>query len=187
MSEAMMPEKGATVPMFYSEPVENTFRSKAEGRACFDEVEFVKLIIPGDRNNCPVKRVDDDDRQRWPKQYQAFKDGLEPPLDGTPLAGWPPINKSQVLELAFFHIKTVEQLAGVHDGQLQNLPMGSRELRSQAIAYIEVAKHGTAPLAVLVKRADEAEADNALLRQQMADMAERLDAMEKKRNARATA
>jgi hypothetical protein len=187
LSETLIPEKGATVPMFYVEPVENTFRSKAEGRACYDEIEFVKLLIPGDRNNCPVKRVDDEDRARWPKQYEAFKAGLEPPIDGTPLTEWPPINKSQVLELAYFNVKTVEQLAGVHDGQIQNLPMGTRDLRSQAIAWVEVAANGSGPLAALVKRADDAEADNGLLRQQMAEMAARLDAMEKKPNARAGA
>lgn len=186
MSETPMQEKGATIPMFYVEPVENTFRSSQEGRPCFDDIEFVKLLIPGDRNNQPVKRVDDEDRARWPKHYEAFKAGLEPPVDGTPLIGWPPINRSQVQELAYFHIKTVEQLAGVHDGQLQNLPMGSRELRSQAITYLEVAEKGTGPLAVLVKRADDAEAQNALLQAQMKEMGDRLQAMEKA-NAHAAA
>ena len=54
--------------------------------------------------------------------------------------------------MAFFHIKTVEQLALVNDQQLQNLGMGARQLRESAIKFLDVAKNGTAPLERLVAK-----------------------------------
>lgn len=187
MSEAMIPEKGPTIPDFFMDTVENTFRTQQEGRPCFDEVESVRLWIPGDRHNSPVQRVNDDIRQRWPKQYEAFKAGLEPPLDGTPLTEWPPIKKTQAMEFAYFHIKTVEQLAGVNDAQLQNLPMGSRELREQAKAYVDIAQNGTGPIAKMVAENMALRDEIALKDRTIVDLNSRLKDMESAANARAAA
>lgn len=173
------------IPIFFMETVPNPFRSQQEGRPCADEVEMVRLLIPGDKNSSPVKRVDDEDRAKYPKAYEAFKDGLEPPTDGTPLSEWPPISKSQVLELAHFHIKTVEHLAGVHDGQLQNMPMGTRALRGQAKVFIDVSLNGTAPIARLTSKIEELESDKAHQASVIEEMGARLAALEgKKANAR---
>lgn len=183
MSEGLMQEKGASIPIFFSEPVENTFRTKQEGRAQYDEVEFVRILIPGDRNTSPVQRVDDEARARWPKEYEAFKAGLEPPLHGMPLTEWPPIKRSQVLEFAHFHIKTVEQLAAVNDAQLQNLGMGARDLREQAKAYLDIAQHGTAPIAKMVEQIEALTAESTRKDNVIADMGARLAALEGKKNA----
>ena len=67
--------------------------------------------------------------------------------------------RSRVEELAYFHIRTVEQLAAVNDAQLQQLGMGARELRERARLFLEVARTGTAPLSRLLARLETAEAE----------------------------
>lgn len=166
------------IPVFFVEAVKNTFRSEQDGRPHYDDIEMVKLLIPGDKNSAPVKRVDDEDRARYPKQYAAFKAGIEAPTEGTPLAEWPPITKSQALELAHFNIKTVEHLAQVHDGQLQNLPMGSRSLREQAKAYLDIAVNGTAPIAKMVGEIEDLKSEGARKDSIIEDMGRRLAALE---------
>lgn len=164
----VMPGKGPTVAQFFVESVPATFRSAQEGRPCFDEKEMVRLIIPGDRNNQPVQPVNAEVIDRYPKEYAAFKDGREAPIEGTPLVEWPPISRSQAQEFAYFHIKTVEQLAQVNDAQLQALPMGSRELRAQAIAYVDIANNGTGPIGKMVAENMQLRDENALLKGQIA-------------------
>lgn len=159
--------KQPAVPVFFVEAVRMDFKSKQAGRDIFEDREFVRILIPGDRRSAPVEPVNDDHRTRWPREYEAFKAGKEAPLEGTPLADWPQTSRARVEELAFFHIKTVEQLAAVNDSQLQQLGMGARELRERARLFLEVARNGTAPLSRILARLESAEADVARLTQDL--------------------
>jgi hypothetical protein len=156
MNELDIPDLAATkkpaIPRFFVEPVELTFRSKQEGRPIYEEREFVEILIPGDRRSIVREPVNDEHKARWPREYAAFKDGRELPLEGTPLANWPnsAINRARVEELAYFNIRTVEHLAAVSDANLPNLGMGARELRAAAQKFLEVAAKGTAPLERMV-------------------------------------
>lgn len=142
--------KGAAIPRFFMETVENTFASEKDGRPRFTEEERVEIIIPGDLRSKFVQRVDDEVKARFPVEYKAFKEGVSVPLDGTPLSEWAMVSRSQVLELAHFHILTLEQLAGVNDSHLQNLGMGARELREKARLHLQVTKDGIEPLRRMV-------------------------------------
>jgi hypothetical protein len=42
----------------------------------------------GDPTKRPVKPVGDDERRRWPQEYEAFRNKMEAPLVGTPLSAW---------------------------------------------------------------------------------------------------
>jgi hypothetical protein len=151
--------KQPAVPVFFTEAVRMDFKSKQAGRDIFEDREFVRILIPGDRRSAPVEPVNDEHKKRWPREYEAFKAGQDAPLEGTPLADWPQISRARVEELAFFHIRTVEQLAAVNDVQLQQLGMGARELRERARLFLEVARTGTAPLSRVLTRLETAEAD----------------------------
>jgi hypothetical protein len=152
MSETDFRDPGApkspAIPQFFTEPVKMEFKSQQAGRPIFEEREFVRIIIPGDRRSMAVEPVNDEHRARWPKDYEAFTAGRAAPLEGTPLKEWPvsAMTASKAEELAFFNIKTVEQLAALNDGQLQNLGMGARELRERSRLWLSVAKSGAAPL-----------------------------------------
>jgi hypothetical protein len=155
--------KQPAVPVFFTEAVKMEFKSRQAGRPVFEDREMVRIIIPGDRRSMVVEIVGDEHRQRWPREYEAFKAGQAAPLDGTALADWPQISRARVEELAYFHIRTVEQFASLSDDKLQSLGMGAREERERAKVFLEVARHGTAPLSRLLARVEQAEADVARL------------------------
>ena len=148
--------KSPAIPQFFTEAVKLEWRSQQEGRPIFEDREFVRILIPGDRRSMAVEPVRDEHRQRWPKEYEAFKAGLEAPLEGTPLGEWPVslMTPARVHELAYFNIRTVEQLSAVNDAQLQNLGMGARELRERARTWLEVARSGAAPLERLISKTE---------------------------------
>lgn len=147
--------KRPAIPRFYVLPVQLEFASSEAGRPIFEDREFVDIIIPGDRRAMAHHPVNDEHRNRWPKEYAAFKAGKEAPLEGTPLLQWPGMTRSRVEELAYFHIRTVEELALVNDHQLQNLGMGARQEREKAKLFLEAARTGSAPLEKMIRRIEE--------------------------------
>ena len=149
--------KSPAIPQFFTEAVKLEWKSRQEGRPIFEDREFVRIIIPGDRRSMAVEAVNEGHQQRWPREYDAFRAGREAPLEGTPLSEWPVslMSPARVQELAYFNLRTVEQLAAVNDAQLQGLGMGARELRERAKTWLEVAAKGAAPIERLVSRNEE--------------------------------
>jgi hypothetical protein len=149
--------KSPAIPQFFTEAVKLEWKSRQEGRPIFEDREFVRIIIPGDRRSMAVEPVNEGHQQRWPREYEAFRAGKEAPLEGTPLSEWPVsmMSPARVQELAYFNLRTVEQLAAVNDAQLQNLGMGSRELRERARTWLEVAAKGAGPIERLIARNEE--------------------------------
>jgi len=172
--------KQPAVPVFFTESVKLEFKSKQEGRPVFEDREMVRIIIPGDRRSMVVEIVNDEHKARWPRAYEAFKAGQEAPLDGTALSDWPQISRARVEELAYFHIRTVEQLASLGDDKLQNLGMGAREERERAKVFLDVARNGTAPLSRLLARVEKAEADVERLTRDLAGANAEITALKSK-------
>jgi hypothetical protein len=129
-------EKGVW-PRFFMDTVPDELESRKQGRRCFKEEERVEVFMPGNNLNIPVFRVTDEHRERWPKQYDAFKKGLEPPTDGTPIEEWPALNRAQILELRYLNFRTVEDIANATDHALQRMGMGARNLRDRAKAFMD--------------------------------------------------
>ena len=149
--------KSPAIPQFFTEAVKLEWKSRQEGRPIFEDREFVRIIIPGDRRSMAVEPVGEEHKARWGRQYEAFRAGREAPLEGTPLSEWPVslMSPARVQELAYFNLRTVEQMAAVNDAQLQSLGMGARELRERARTWLEVAAKGAAPLEKLIARNEE--------------------------------
>ena len=124
--------------MFSKEPVQNKEKSLAENRPIFEERLFIKIDIPGDMSQRIHRRAKEYDKQRFPIHWQRFNErtGDQELASGMPLAEWPQISRSQVEELTFYKIHTVEQLAAVADGNLQNM-MGAVLLKQKAKEYLE--------------------------------------------------
>lgn len=166
----------SAVPRFYTEAQHNQRRSDEDGMPRFDEVEKVEILIPGDRKTTWDGIVNESHRRRWPRQYAAFKEGLDPLTTGTPIREMPGITKSQAEELAYQHIHSIETLAGLTDDQAAKaVTMGGLALRDRAKRYID----STAGDAVAEKLAAENRAKDAkieALEAQMADIVKRLEA-----------
>jgi hypothetical protein len=139
----MSDDKGGVTPLFKIQAVYNEAKSKEAGRPMFDEVEMVEVWFAGDRLQRPCFEVTDEHRERWPKEYEAFKSGRTIAESGTPLEHWPRMTVGKVAELKALGIQTVEALAQMPDGNLTNLGMKARELREEARSYLQAAA-GTA-------------------------------------------
>jgi hypothetical protein len=154
--------------LFTMEEVEDKVQTAAQGRPIFKSVEFCEIQVPGDRDCISkdrVTRMQPDPRLRFPAAYAKFKAGHADQLVGTPLIEWGPMPRSTAKSYAAVGIHTVEQLAGLSDGNAQSL-RGSIEDRTKARDFLETSK-GQAPLT-------EARAEMARMRDEMAALREQI-------------
>lgn len=165
---------------FSLEPVKDEAASEKEGRPIFREVEYVEIMVPGDKSSIVKRALRDTDKKRFRRQYAAWKEtGNDAALIGMPLAQWPQVTKAQVEELRYFGVHTVEQLAGVSDGNIRNIgPV--MELRQRARDYVEAAK-GNAPLGQLRAELEEKNHQLEALQRQVKELGAALDDLKKKR------
>jgi len=98
------------------------------------EVEYYDIKVPGERDS-KSGPVNESIKQRFPRHYAAFKQRVAPPVDGTPLNDWASISRSQVEELAFKNIKTIENLANVSDTHVTSI-RGLTSLKQKAKTYL---------------------------------------------------
>lgn len=171
-STSLSPERDATQPRFFMDPVEDHAASAREGRPIFKERELVQILQPGSPNQ-PTFEVNDEHRRRWPDQYAQFRAGQEQSLNGWPLEQWPVLTRAMVLELKALQIATVEQLAAMSDVHLQQIRMGGRRLRDLAKAALDEAE-ATALLSAATKKNEVLEAEIAELRRKTEEQGEML-------------
>lgn len=116
--------------------------TEKEGRPIYVDAEYINIRAPGSSDNV-IRPATQRDRDRFPRHYAAFKNRVndEEYIEGTLLSEWPKINRSQVEELAFFGIKTVEQLAGTSDANGQAF-MGFHGLKRTAQEWLDAAAQG---------------------------------------------
>jgi hypothetical protein len=125
----------------------------------FKEMDYVQIMVPGDRDNIIIRPMGEGDKRRFAKHYDAWKRGEGDNVVGTPLELWGKLNLAQVEEYRYIGVRTVEQLAVLNDAACQKMP-GSFELKRQAAAFLElVAKDAPIKLVQeeLAKRDNEIE------------------------------
>lgn len=80
-------------------------------------------------------------RYRWAmieRAYNAWKEGVEIPLDGTPLGVWPGINEAQAHAFRSVGIRTIEGVRDMPDGVVGKVALpGVRDLQRQAALFLE--------------------------------------------------
>lgn len=160
-------------------PKRNPLKSAEAGRDVFDDVEYIRIVVPGERDGIHRPAMQRD-RENYPRQYAAFRANLsQDAASGTPLSHVLWLRPSQVAELQHYHCRTLEQLANMPDTSAQKFP-GILSLRQRARDAIEVAK-GEAPVAQL--RADLAEEKRKReeLEFRLLEMAEELKSLQKKK------
>ena len=151
--------------------------SATAGRPIFREREYVRIITPGEKNTVFFQPATEQHKRRFPKAYAAFKSGSAVAEQGTPLEQWPQMTRGQVLSFRAIGIHTVEAMAAVHDGNVEALGHGGRELREQAIAYIRQAEDTAAVQKMAAEKQVMAD-QMASLQAQIVDLASRLEAAE---------
>lgn len=126
------------IPHFYTEHV-NTGKMDSEGLPIIDEVEMIKIITIGDPHNIPCVPVREEHRKRFAKHYEAFKQNLDPPVDGMPLKEWAGADKGEVMMLESKGVRTVQQLANASEA---TLPAKLHDLLHRARVYMKSAEGG---------------------------------------------
>lgn len=151
---------------FHFQPVKDKEKSLEEGRDIYVDKDYVTVMIPGDKDNVIIRPIQDSDKERFPRQWAAFKNREDQPVEGTPLSEWPGISRSHVEELKFFNVFTVEALAAMPDSAVGKF-MGVGVLKEKAKAYVDASK-GNAPM-------DKLRAENEQLKDQMAAMQDQIE------------
>ncbi len=103
----------------------------------YRDIEFVTIDIPGDKTLRVHRPVMAADKIRFRAKYEAFKDGRGEPVEGTPLDQLPEISHTQVEELAYDGVKTIEQLAKVADSSPMMNMMGGVSLKRRAQEWVQ--------------------------------------------------
>jgi hypothetical protein len=182
--------KSSVYVQFYTEAIPDGKASAEAGRQVFKEVEMVKILTIGDKDNNFVGQAHHtfmrDPRgsgrltpaQRYPEQYAAFKAGLAETVTGTPLEYLPFLGKAQIADLKYAGVRTAEELANMGE-QAAAKGFGWRDLREQAKTWLDEADK----FAVANKAKAEAVAANARaddLAKRLAEMEEKIAAMDKR-------
>jgi hypothetical protein len=176
---------GATNPdsrlsaTFYSKPLRNNYKSEAEGRPIFEDVDFVRILVPGDNNNVIDTPARDDHKARFPLQWAHYQNKVagDSRAIGTPVSEWPLITKAQAEELKALKFFTVELIANASDSQIQSLGMvagmSPHAFRERAQRYLAMAA-GEADATKQEARLKELQEENERIRaeteQKLAEM-----------------
>ena len=129
---------------FFRKPKMMPGESRKAGRAIYTEVDYIRIIVPGDKLSIVERPVNEIDVQRFGPKYEKFKSGAGNVIEGTPLSSLPRMTPVKVEEYKYFNIHTVEQLASASDNVGQKF-FGFQEDKRGAIAFLEIAK-GNAPI-----------------------------------------
>lgn len=125
---------------FFTKPYKDAEETLKQGRPIFKDRTYIDIRVPGERDNV-CRPATQADINRFPQHYEAFmkRTGDDDEIIGTPLDQWPQVTRSQVEELAFFNVKTVEQLAAMPDSNTQQMH-GLLGLKQKANAWLESTK-----------------------------------------------
>lgn len=116
--------------------VHNEFKSKQEGRQVFEDVDWINIIIPGDKTTEVSRKLKEEDKIRFEFQWNNYLNREEHKKNGIPLDMLPSITPAQVANLQALKVETVEQLANLHEKAIKNLFEG-RDLVKKANQFLE--------------------------------------------------
>lgn len=125
-------------PLFHHETRKDEAASAEAGTAIYKRVPYVEIIAPGNDKEKINRAVKEEDKQRWPEQWNRFMAGKEDPVfDGMPISEWPMADASLERTLRESNIFTVEQLAEVADVNIQMLGIGMVDLKNKARKWVK--------------------------------------------------
>jgi hypothetical protein len=152
-------EDNTLLVKFFSHSKPNATKSAEEGRPIFVDTDYIQIMQPGNKDSIVIRPATEMDRARFPDHYRKYKARVDQvPTDGTPLAEWPQITRSQAEELRFQNVLTVEQLAGMSDANAQGV-MGINSLKQKARDFLEGHDKSAELIEKLTARIDELEAN----------------------------
>jgi len=128
------------VAQFYQHPKQNNYQTQLKGYPVYEDKDYVRILIPGDRNLITEKEVTEKEKKLYPMEWEAYKSGKIEIGNGTPIEQWPSVTPGQVQTLKYFNVYSVEQLAATSDSSIQTLGMGYLGLREKAKTFLKMAE-----------------------------------------------
>jgi hypothetical protein len=134
------------VVFFHKKAKKNNFKSEQEGRPIFDDVVYIKKMVPGDSLSIIDRPMYESDKNEFPLQWAHFQNRQsdDQMISGTPLIEWPILTTAQAEELRGLKFYTVENIANASDSQLQRIGMlagmSPHTFRDKAKLFINKAK-----------------------------------------------
>jgi len=162
MQKGPNPGDDALLVKFYTMAVRDPEASLKEGRPIFVDKECISIRVPGERRNAITRIARQKDRERFHRHYAAFKSRTDAPEIGTPLAEWPQVTSSEVANLAYNNIKTVEQLAAASEAGGASIA-GFYELRDKAQKWLAFAADNKDAIAIAAIQEENEELKARLL------------------------
>jgi len=147
---------------FYKKAKLNKFKSDKEGRQIFEDVERIKIKIPGDNTSEVDREVTAEDKLRFASRYENFLKNNEAKLDGTDIMLLPGVSDADVHNCKAMKVETVEQLSGLQERYIKQLTNG-RDLVKKAHKFLEGEKYS----GKLELELDKLKADNEKLQKQV--------------------
>lgn len=151
---------------FFLHPRISPAKSAEEQRPIYEELPYVQIMQPGNKDNIVIRPAMQMDKDRFPEHWRKYlaRESQEA-VEGTLLDQWPGITRGQCEELKYFNCRTVEQLVAMTDVHAQRI-MGYQMLKQKAIKFLETA--GSDKLAAELEERDA----------RIEDLMARLDALE---------
>jgi hypothetical protein len=138
LAKAKEDSSDGLIPIFHHETRIDEEATEAAGKVIHKAVPYVEIIAPGNDKEKINRAVKEEDKERWPRQWQAFLDGRkEPEFDGMAITEWQLADKHIARTLRDSNIFTVEQLAAAADVNLQMLGPGILPLKHKAIKWLK--------------------------------------------------
>lgn len=140
---------------FYIEAVLDQAASDAAGRRVTKDVNMVRITPPGGKlivekkpeewiaqlRRKAIDRTHDAYPQEWidniQKAYDNWKQGLEPPLNGTSVREWALLSPAQAQNFISARIPTIEDVAAMTEEAMATIGMGARNLREKAREWLQ--------------------------------------------------
>lgn len=181
--------------MFERQAVEDRAASLEQGRYVAKDIDYAIVTPMGSKDRIP--RLVDEwfpylevqvRQERFPAEwlrafkeaYKRWKEDQQMPENGTPISQWPPASPAMVKNMLTWNVRTVEDLAVANEETLSRLGMGARDLKRRAEEWLRSASNvgqSSERISALQMQLDQANAANALLREQLSHLAARVDAL----------
>ena len=165
---------------FETRAVKHEQKSREAGRPVFYDHDYIQIIIPGSREVSSFP-MDEQYERRFRKRYAEWKasENGQIKIDGTLLSELTWMTKSQIAELNYSNVFTVEQLANIPDVLARSF-MGAQQLKDRAKRYLEAAA-GEAPLLKMQAELEQRDQKIAALTDQLDKMSAAIEDLKKKR------
>ena len=82
---------------FHKKSKQNELKSEQEGRPIFEDVIYIRKMVPGDNLNIIDRPMYESDKNEFPMQWAHYqnKQGSDQMVSGTPLIEWPLLTTAQ--------------------------------------------------------------------------------------------